>query len=101
MPCTPTDQLPRRYKSPIRSLFQQVAPLRPTSMACPPNIWSGLYADGIKAATGSAEGAAGDVDDETTPGSCTDACSAQTLHCREMEIQNACCDDPGNDAGHC
>ena len=30
------------------------------------------------------------------PGSCTDSCSAQTLHCREMEIQNACCGDPGN-----
>ena len=34
-------------------------------MACPPNIWSGLYADGIEAVTGSAEGAAGDVDNET------------------------------------
>ena len=30
------------------------------------------------------------------PGSCTDQCSAQTLHCRQMEIQNACCGDPGN-----
>ena len=27
------------------------------------------------------------------PGSCTDQCSAQTVHCREMEIQNACCGD--------
>ena len=30
------------------------------------------------------------------PGSCTETCSAQTLHCREMEVQNACCGDPGN-----
>ena len=30
------------------------------------------------------------------PGSCTDECSSQTLHCRQMEIQNACCGDAGN-----
>eukprot|EP01065_Artemidia_motanka_P022221 TRINITY_DN26448_c0_g1_i1.p1 TRINITY_DN26448_c0_g1~~TRINITY_DN26448_c0_g1_i1.p1 ORF type:complete len:1952 (+),score=493.74 TRINITY_DN26448_c0_g1_i1:218-5857(+) len=31
------------YSSPVDGLFQQVRRLRPTSMACPPNIWGGLY----------------------------------------------------------
>ena len=30
------------------------------------------------------------------PGSCTDSCNAATIHCRQMEIQNACCGDPAN-----
>ena len=30
------------------------------------------------------------------PGSCTDTCDASTLHCREMEIQNACCGEVEN-----
>eukprot|EP01052_Picozoa_sp_SAG31_P004106 SAG31_NODE_167_length_21485_cov_31.094922_4_plen_641_part_00 len=30
------------------------------------------------------------------PGSCTDECSASTLHCRRMEVQNACCEAEDN-----
>ena len=30
------------YTSPVEELFQQVSDVNPTSMACPPNIWSGL-----------------------------------------------------------
>ena len=32
------------YSSPVQGLLKQVQALRPTSMACPPNIWSGLRA---------------------------------------------------------
>jgi acyl-CoA synthetase (AMP-forming)/AMP-acid ligase II len=32
-----------RYSSPIESLLVQLSALRPSSMACPPNIWAGLY----------------------------------------------------------
>ena len=31
------------YASPVVSLFEQVAEVAPTSMACPPNIWAGLH----------------------------------------------------------
>jgi long-subunit acyl-CoA synthetase (AMP-forming) len=31
------------YSSPIDGLFQQVSSVRPTNMACPPNIWAGLH----------------------------------------------------------
>ena len=31
------------YTSPVKELFNQVSDVNPTSMACPPNIWSGLY----------------------------------------------------------
>jgi long-subunit acyl-CoA synthetase (AMP-forming) len=31
------------YSSPIDGLFAQVQSVRPTSMACPPNIWAGLH----------------------------------------------------------
>jgi long-subunit acyl-CoA synthetase (AMP-forming) len=31
------------YSSPIDGLFAQVQAVQPTSMACPPNIWGGLY----------------------------------------------------------
>ena len=30
------------YASPTAQLMAQIQPLRPTSMACPPNIWAGL-----------------------------------------------------------
>ena len=30
------------------------------------------------------------------PGSCTQQCSANTVHCRQMEVQNACCDNEEN-----
>lgn len=33
---------------------------------------------------------------QVPPGSCTDSCNADTLHCRQMEIQNACCGDASN-----
>lgn len=32
-----------QYTSRIDSLFRQVQALRPTNMACPPNIWAGLF----------------------------------------------------------
>lgn len=32
------------YTSPIESLLKQLGALRPSSMACPPNIWAGLFA---------------------------------------------------------
>jgi long-subunit acyl-CoA synthetase (AMP-forming) len=32
-----------QYVSPIHGLFSQIRALRPGSMACPPNIWAGLY----------------------------------------------------------
>ena len=31
------------YASPITGLFVQIERVRPTSMACPPNIWAGLH----------------------------------------------------------
>lgn len=31
------------YTSPIDGLFRQVRSLRPTNIACPPNIWAGLH----------------------------------------------------------
>ena len=42
-----------QYASPITGLFNQVQSLRPTNMACPPNIWAGLHEAALSAVSGS------------------------------------------------
>lgn len=39
------------YASPTTQLFAQIQALRPTSMACPPNIWAGLHEAALSAAS--------------------------------------------------